>query len=144
MYNALLELQMTHDEARKTGAAAITMDRNLFAEIATKVQKEWEQIKEAQDVYEESLILKSLKHLQASIAGLEQKYEDIQAKVTGNSEMVLQKLNEIHTITTRLENKYEAIEPGISLTLVAAIPSVPFNVVTTKNDSVLFRLAPRK
>jgi hypothetical protein len=85
LYRVLVELQATHDKACKTNAAVITMDRNLFELIATNTQKAWEQIKEAKCGYEEGLILKSLKYIQASIVGLEQKYEDIQAKVTENN-----------------------------------------------------------
>ena len=41
---------------------------------------------------------------------LEQKYEDIQAKVTENNAEMTSKLNEIRATTIRLENKHEAIK----------------------------------
>src|SRR5271169_4380208 len=65
----------------------------------------------ARHAYEESLILKSLKHIQASITGLECKYEDMQAKaMENNPETIFKKLNEIQATTTRLESNHEAME----------------------------------
>jgi hypothetical protein len=71
LYNALRELQELHDTARKTKATNITMERIMFTKIATEIQKAWEQIKTLHRPHEESLILKSIKHIQASITGLE-------------------------------------------------------------------------
>ena len=45
-----------------------------------------------------------------NIADLEQKYEDIQVKVTENNEEMTRKLNEIQATTTRMENQHEANE----------------------------------
>ena len=63
----------------------------------------------SQGAPEESIILNFLKHIQVSIARLEQKYEDIQTKVTENSEMIFE-LNEIQATIIRLGIKHEAIE----------------------------------
>jgi predicted nuclease with TOPRIM domain len=70
----------------------------------------WEQIKEVKGAYEEGLILKSLKYIQASIVDLEQKYKDIQAKVAENNAEMTRKLNEIQASTTRVENHHETIK----------------------------------
>ena len=43
--------------------------------------KAWEQLKAAQRSHEEKVILNSLKHIQGSIAGLEQKRREIKAMV---------------------------------------------------------------
>lgn len=101
LFRVLVQLQGKHGKACKTKAAEITMDRNEFARLAINVQKAWEYIQEAKTAreeakggFEESLILKSLNHLQASIAGLEQKYKDAQAKVTENNREIARKLNE--------------------------------------------------
>jgi hypothetical protein len=77
----------------------------------------WEHIKALLHAHEESLILKSIKHIQASIPGLEQKYENIEAQIKGNNaEMIANKLNGIQATTTRPENKYEAIENTVKET----------------------------
>lgn len=117
LYGVLVTLQAAHDEAGKTRAAVVTMDKKRFAEMAIKTQNAWELIQEARRVYgearrtfEESPILKSLDRIEASIAGLEQKYEDIQAKVTENNSETARKLNEIQATTTQVKNHHEAIE----------------------------------
>src|SRR5436190_8499783 len=74
---------------------------DTFTKIATKTQQAWEQLKAAQGAHEEHIILKTVKHIQASITGLEQRYENIQAKVTENfTEMVSNKFNEIQAKVT--------------------------------------------
>jgi hypothetical protein len=69
-----------------------------------------EQLRAAQYIDEVNLIFNSLNHIRARIAGLEQNYEDIQAKVTENNAEMACKLNEIQAATTHLENKHETIE----------------------------------
>jgi phospholipase/lecithinase/hemolysin len=71
LYKILAELQDLHDTACRT-KATITME-HTFTKITTTVQKVWEQIKALQRAHEESIILKSIKHIQASITGLEKK-----------------------------------------------------------------------
>ena len=101
---------MIHDAACKTNAEKITIERSTFNKIALSVQSAWEQVKIERCANEENTIRYSLKQIQASIAGLEQMYEDIQAQVTKNNVETTCKLNEIQAATTRLENKHEAIE----------------------------------
>src|SRR5436190_17903782 len=83
---------------------------DTFTKIATKTQQAWEQLKAAQGAHEENIILKTVKHIQASITGLEQKCDNIQAKATENNAEMTRKLNEIQATTTSLENKHEAME----------------------------------
>ena len=59
--------------------------------------------KAAYRFHEEKVIIKSLKHIRASITSLERKYEDIQLKVTENKAEMACKLNEIQATTTRLK-----------------------------------------
>ena len=61
-------------------------------------------------------MLNSIKQIQASIASLEQKYEDIQTKAAENNAEMTCKLNEIQATSIRLENKHEAIEHTIKET----------------------------
>ena len=107
---ALYTLQEIHDAACKANADKITMERPTFNKIALSVQSAWEQVKIGRCANEENTIRYSLKQIQASIAGLEQMYEGIQAQVTKNNVETTCKLNEIQTAITRLENKHEAIE----------------------------------
>ena len=86
------------------------MERIMFKKIATSIQKVWELITTERRAYEENTILSSLRHIQASIAGLQQKYEGIQVKAIENNAEMTCKLNEIQATTTRLEDKHEAIE----------------------------------
>ena len=74
------------------------------------VQISLDHLKGAKGAHKENIILNSLKHIQASIADLEQKYGDIQAEVTENNAEMACKLNEIQATSTCLENKHEAIE----------------------------------
>jgi hypothetical protein len=93
MYPALQQLQELYNAARDAKGEKITVDRSTIAKIGTGFEQALEQIKTAkQSAHDENPILKSLKQIQASVAGLEQKYENIQA------------------ITTRLESNHEAIE----------------------------------
>src|SRR5271169_4306452 len=85
LYKALLELQKFYEVACKTNAVKVTMELTAFISIATKIQDGWEEMQAARRAYEESLILKSVKHIQASITGLERKYEDMQAKIMENN-----------------------------------------------------------
>lgn len=71
---------MLHDKACKTNAAEITIKRTTFTKIATRTHQAWEQLKIVQGVHEEGIILMSLKHIQVSIASLEQKHEDISSQ----------------------------------------------------------------
>ena len=74
--------QSIHDAACKTKAEKITIELSTFKKIDTTLQQAWEQAKITQRNREESRVLDALKQIQESITGLEQKYEDIQAKVT--------------------------------------------------------------
>jgi hypothetical protein len=100
LFCVLHELQELHDKAYKTNAAVITMDRNMFVKIATNTQQAWERVRKPKEGYEESRILKSIRHIQTSIADLEQKHEDIHAKVAENNAEIAHKLNEIQAIMT--------------------------------------------
>ena len=71
-------------------------------------------VQAAEHVHEEKIIYKCLKHVQASIMKLEQKYENIQAKTVKNTEIVFTKLNEIHATTTHLENNDDKVKELIS------------------------------
>src|SRR5271169_2721368 len=113
LISVLHDLEKLYDAAIETKAMEIKMDRTTFTNIATTISKAWESVQTAQH-NRENAILKSLRHIQASITGLEQKYEDIQAKVTeDNTELIFNKLDEIQATTTRLENKYESIESTV-------------------------------
>ena len=136
LYTVLLELQTLHDKACKTNAAEITMKRTTFTKIATRTQQAWEQLKTVQGAHEEGIILKSLKHIQASIAGLEQKYEDIQAKVTENNTEMACKLNEIQATTTRLENKHEAIERTVKEAPKTYADIIKASTINTKEKAI--------
>src|SRR5216117_3023312 len=94
----------------------IMMKRIIFTKIVIMIQKAWEFVQMARLFYEERKVLNSIKHIQMNIASFEQKYENIQVKVTENMEMILTKLNEIQVITARLEIKHEAIERTIKET----------------------------
>ena len=95
LISVLHDLEKLYDVACKTNAMEIKMERTTFTTIATTIQKAWVSVQTAQH-NRENAILKSLKQLQASITGLEHKYEDLQAKVTKNNpEMIFNKLNEI-------------------------------------------------
>ena len=114
LYAVLMELQTLHDEACQNKRNGNHNEANHVHKNSQRTQQAWEQLKILQGAHEEGIILKSLKHIQTSIAGLEQKYEDIQARVIeNNTEMLFNKLNEIQAITNRLENKHEAIERTI-------------------------------
>ena len=94
LIHVLRELQKLHDKACETNAVRITIERTTFTTIATTIQKAWERVKVAY-THKENVMLNSLKPIQASITGLEQKYEDIQVKVTENNVEMACKLNEI-------------------------------------------------
>jgi hypothetical protein len=82
LYHGLQELQRVYDAACETKAGKITIDKASFKKIGITFQQTWKQIKTTQRALEESIFVDTLKHIQASIIGLEQKYEDIQVKVT--------------------------------------------------------------
>jgi hypothetical protein len=92
LYSIMYRFPKIHDKACKLGAGVMTMDRNLFAELAINTQKAWEQLAEAKRGYEEGMILKFLNHIQANTMNVEQKYEDIQIKVAENNEEMARKL----------------------------------------------------
>ena len=92
LISVLLKLQGLHDTASETNAIDIAMELTTFTKIATSIQKAWEYVKAAKRAHEEKTILKPLKDIQASIASLEQKYENIEAT------------------TNRIENKHKDIE----------------------------------
>jgi hypothetical protein len=73
------------------------------------IQKVWDSVQTVQH-NREIAILKSLRHIQASIMGLEQKHKDIQAKAAANTEIILNKVNEIEATTACIKNKYKAME----------------------------------
>ena len=81
LVDALHELQKLYDKAFKANAATITIERTMFTTIATTIQKAWERVQVGY-THKENIMLSSVKQIQASIASLEQKYEDIQTKVT--------------------------------------------------------------
>ena len=91
--HALQQLQTIHDEAQREKADNVTIELSAFVRIANTLQRAWEKVKTAQRTTtteecitsmttEESSVLSTLKKIQASISVLEQKYEDIQTKVT--------------------------------------------------------------
>src|SRR5271169_2603942 len=82
LYHTLQELQSMYNAACKAKTGKITIELPNFEKIATKLQDAWEQAKTAQRTREDSKVLSALRQIQASIGGLDQKYEDIQSKVT--------------------------------------------------------------
>ena len=113
----------------------ITMGRTTFTEIATTIQKAWEMVQTAQHI-RENAILKSLKHIQASIGSLEQKYEDIQAKVTENNSEMIYKLNEIQATMTRLESNHEAIEHTVKEAPKTYADIIKTSIINTKENAL--------
>ena len=82
LYHALQQLQTIHDTQRGK-AERVTIELPTFAKT---LQQKWEQVKVAQHItpttIEDSPVLSTLKKIQASITILDQKYEDIQTKIT--------------------------------------------------------------
>ena len=72
--------------------------------------------------------------IQASIAVLEQKQEDIQIKVMENNTEIALKLNEIQATTTRLENKHEAIERTIKEAPKTYANIIKTTIINTKEN----------
>jgi len=92
LISILRKLQELHDTACETNAMEVVIERTTFTKIATTIQKTWQYVKAAKRAHEEKVILNPLKDIQASIASLEQKCENIEAT------------------TTRIENKHKDIE----------------------------------
>ena len=79
------------------------------------IQKAWERVQVGY-THKKNIMLSFVKQIQASIASLEQKYEDIQTKAAENNAEMTCKLNEIQATSIHLENKHEAIEYTIKET----------------------------
>ena len=103
LVSVLNEFKKLYDTACETKAMEIKMGGAMFTNIASTIQKAWESVQTAQHI-RENAIPKSLKHIQASITGLEQKYDDIQVKATENNAEIAHEPNEIQATTTCLEN----------------------------------------
>ena len=156
--STLLELFEIYDVARKANEEEVTIHRPTLRKIGHNFQKGLEQLQEerretkqlkaeqleavqhaqAQLAHEENGILNSLKHIQASIAGLEQKYEDIQAKVMENNpEMVFNKLNKIQATTSRLESNHKAMERTVKEVPKSYADIIKASATNTKEKEIV-------
>ena len=68
--------------------------------------------------------------------GLEQKYEDIQVKVTENNEEMARKLNEIQVTSIRVENQHKASEYTVNEASKTYADIINAPTINTKENAI--------
>jgi hypothetical protein len=131
---SLKKLQVIYNDALKAKAEKITIELPTFTSIGNMLQEAWEHTRTAQR--EEGKILNAFRQIQASIADLEQKHEDIQAIVMENNTEIALKLNEIQATTARLETKHETIERTIKEAPKTYTDITKTTIINTKENLI--------
>jgi len=131
LFHTLKELQTIYDDARKAKVEKITVELSTFTSIGNTLQKAWEHTRTAQR--EEGKFLNAFRQIQASIASLEQKYEDTQVKITENNKEMTRKLNEIQATTTR---NHEAIERTVKEAPKTYVDIIKASTTNTKEKEI--------